>query len=163
MRTLIPLLILGALLILAGEWQSRNSGAPRRPAGDPSGAVAKGLAESLSPVVIAKSEGERWDLLVLGRPSGAEPLRRPQSLVPVPSPPDDHQTPVWVSPIPSDTRYVVRPNDALGLICQTHSEVRPLSSVVEAVAAYNDLKSVHAIKSGDVLLLPDPAVLFQDR
>ena len=30
-------------------------------------------------------------------------------------------------------------------------------------ADYNDLKSVHAIKSGDVLLLPDPAVLFQDR
>ena len=58
---------------------------------------------------------------------------------------------------------MVRPNDALGLICQTHYEVRPLSSVVEAVADYNDLKSVHAIKSGDVLLLPDPAVLFQDR
>ncbi len=156
MRTLIPLLILGALLILAGEWQSRNSGALRRPETD--------VTESArTPESGANATGEGWDLLVLGRPSGADPLRRPESVLtpdtvqqPLPSPPQPR-------PVPSDTRYVVQPNDALGLICQTHYEVRPLSSVVEAVADYNDLKSVHAIKSGDILLLPDPAVLFQGR
>ena len=65
--------------------------------------------------------------------------------------------------VPADTRYVVQPNDVLGVICQTHYDVRPLSSVIEAVAAYNDLPSVDSIRSGDVLLLPDPAVLFQGR
>lgn len=162
MRTLIPLLILGALLILAGEWQSRNSGPLRPPAGtDREGAW--GAVEGSGSGADATGEGEAWDLLVLGRPSGAEPLRRPETLVPAPPPIIDAPPAPEPRPVPSDARYIVQPNDALGLICQTHYEVRPLSSVVKAVADYNDLKSVDAIKSGDVLLLPDPAVLFQSR
>ena len=132
MRALVPLIVLGSLLILAGEWQSRNAGAAGVPRETPRGPGA----------VVAEAE-DGWSLLVLGRPSGAG-----GETVPV---------------VPSDTRYVVQPNDVLGVICQTHYDVRPLSSVIEAVAAYNDLPSVDSIRSGDVLLLPDPAVLFQGR
>jgi len=150
MRALIPLIVLGSLLILAGQWQGRN---PGRTAAEPSpsrGAVTPPL-------------GEGWSQLILGRPSGAEPLRRPESNRSAPLPPIDTEPLPEPTPTPSDTRYVVQPNDALGLICQAHYDVRPLSSVVAAVAEYNDLSSVHAIHSGDVLLLPDPAILFQDR
>lgn len=151
MRTLLPLLVLGTLLILAGEWQSRNKTAPEAPE-----------AGRRADLREADLDGD-WDLLVLGRPSGAEPLRRPES--PAPAPDVGRQEPPQPAPlpVPSDTRYVVRPNDALGLICQTHYDVRPLSSVIKAVAEYNDLDSVDSIQSGDVLLLPDPAVLFQGR
>ena len=151
MRTLLPLLVLGTLLILAGEWQSRNRTAPRVPGEE--GRQDMGAAEM----------GGDWDLLVLGRPSGAEPLRRPEAPPPAPYGTGDSPTQPPARPVSSDTRYVVQPNDALGLICQSHYDVRPLSSVIKAVAEYNDLDSVDSIKSGDVLLLPDPAVLFQDR
>jgi len=150
MRTLLPLLVLGTLLILAGEWQSRNRTAPLAP--DEARASDAGTADG------------DWDLLVLGRPSGAEPLRRREAPPPPGLDGDARERPQPpAQPVPSDTRYVVRPNDALGLICQTHYDVRPLSSVIKAVAEYNDLDSVDSIQSGDVLLLPDPAVLFQDR
>ena len=152
MRTLLPLLVLGTLLILAGEWQSRSRTAPSAPAAEP----RRDLGE-------APVDGD-WDLLVLGRPSGAEPLRRPEPSPPAPDGGTGRELPdPGPLPVYADTRYVVRPNDALGLICQTHYDVRPLSSVIKAVADYNDLDSVDSIKSGDVLLLPDPAVLFQDR
>ena len=151
MRTLLPLLVLGTLLILAGEWQSRNRTAPQAP-------------EAGRRVELRETEPDGdWDLLVLGRPSGAAPLRRPEP--PAPGQKEVRREPPQPAPLPapSDTRYVVRPNDALGLICQTHYDVRPLSSVIKAVAEYNDLDSVDSIQSGDVLLLPDPAVLFQGR
>lgn len=150
MRALIPLLVLGTLLILAGEWQSRTAPDPASP--------QEGPAEAM-----VATEGDGWDLLVLGRPSGAEPLRRPEPVRPLPVVVDQGTVRPLPSIVPSDTRYVVQPNDVLGLICQAHYDVRPLSSVVAAVAEYNDLSSVDAIQSGDILLLPDPAVLFQGR
>ena len=55
MRTLLPLLVLGTLLILAGEWQSRRRTAPSAPAAKP----RLDLGE-------AHVDGD-WDLLVLGR------------------------------------------------------------------------------------------------
>lgn len=150
MRALIPLIVLGTLLILAGEWRSRTT-AGTSPARSPAERSSAGVT----------SDG--WSLLVLGRPSGAAPLRRPEpgpvvtplDVVPPPGPPP--------APVAPDTRYTVRPNDTLGVICQKHYDVRPLSSVIEAVAAYNDLSSVDSIRSGDVLLLPDAAVLFGRR
>ena len=152
MRALVPLIVLGSLLILAGEWQSRNAGTAGVPRETPRGPGA----------VVAEAE-DGWSLLVLGRPSGAEPLRRPEPTRTVDEPTGTVSPPTPLPVIPSDTRYVVQPNDVLGVICQTHYDVRPLSSVIEAVAAYNDLPSVDSIRSGDVLLLPDPAVLFQGR
>ncbi|MEM6674952.1 MAG: hypothetical protein AAF726_19035 [Planctomycetota bacterium] len=156
MRALLGLLILGSLFVMAASWQNRTTSELRerreRRYGIPSDSVAV---------------PEGWGRLVLGRPSGAEPIPAPEpppaeALLPAAdvAPPDEGAPPPTYAP---DFEYTVQPTDVLGEICQRFYEVRPLAKVIEAVATYNDLDDANSIRAGDVLLLPDPEVLFGQR
>ena len=159
MRALIGLLVLGSLFVMAASWQNRTTSQLRDRRAQRYGIPSDSIA---SP--------EGWSRLVLGRPSGAEPLALPE-LPPDFRPVDDDSgartAQELPSPnpmlIPADFSYTVKSNDVLGTICQKHYDVRPLARVVRAVATYNDLSSQDAIRSGDVILLPDATVLFGPR
>ena len=156
MRALIGLVVLGTLFVMAASWQSRMTSELRGT--DPS--------DTTWPTRPTGEEG--WSRLVLGRPSGADPLLVVESVAPtttfspagVPRPVTSRRNRHPASA--GDRVHRVRPNEVLGKICQEHYDVRPLAAVVEAVATYNDLASPDDIREGE-LLLPDPAVLFRER
>lgn len=159
MRALLGLLVLGSLFVMAASWQNRTTAGiqDRR-------AQRYGIPDDSA----AGTDG--WSRLVLGRPSGADPIRLPEPVGPAPDPTPGPGTggvtpPIEppVTPIPRDFEYEVKPADVLGVICQRHYDVRPLAAVVEAVSRYNNLKSADDIRAGKILLLPDPAVLFPNR
>lgn len=150
MRILLGLLILGSLFLLAATWQDRivdGYHQERR--------LRHGVADAQD------RHGGAWARLVLGRPSGEQALPAPVELTPAALPggaPD--AAPVPTPLLPPDYRYVVNSGDVLGRICQVHYESeRPLVQLVEAVAAYNDLRA-NRIREGQTLLLPDLGVLF---
>ena len=159
MRALIGLLILGSLFVMAASWQNRTTSQLRDRRAQRYGIPSDSIASPAG-----------WSRLVLGRPSGAEPLALPE-LPPDFRPADDVNDgptdpvpgPDMPALIPADFAYTVHSNDVLGTICQKHYDVRPLARVVRAVATYNDLSSQDAIRSGDVILLPDATVLFGPR
>jgi len=155
---------------MAASWQNRMTSKLR---GD------RAQRYNIASDSVAGQEG--WSRLILGRPSGADPLPLPE-----PSPEDQvlasgagneapGSSPTGrVQPRPEsapgagpryrpDELHVVQPNEVLSTICQKHYEVRPLHLLVERVATYNDLKSANDIHIGDELRLPDAAVLFPDR
>lgn len=168
MRALIGLLILGGLFIMAASWQNRMTSRLRSD---------RQTRYNVPSDSVGTDEG--WSRLVLGRGSGAEPLSVPESALrslppaaavrrdvrqsgPARGPVARTPSPPSVQ-IPPDRVYVVRSNDVLSKICQSHYEVRPLHEVVERVARYNDLASPDAIKAGDELRLPVARALFPDR
>ena len=163
MRALIGLLVLGSLFVMAASWQNRTTSQLRDRRAQRYGIPSDSIASPAG-----------WSRLVLGRPSGADPLALPEP------PPGVHLDGEGghgaggtlvdggggLGPrrlIPSDFPYTVQANDVLGVICQKHYDVRPLEPVVKAVATYNDLASPNSIRSGDVLLLPDASILFGTR
>lgn len=183
MRALIGLLILGALFVMAASWQNRTTAELQ----------SRRTLRYAAPADAAETDSADWSRLVLGRPSGSEPLPLPSPAPettsgyldaagyeadsapgneagagqPSSAPPGGMaRTSMEATVAPRfarDFEYIVRPNDSLGVICQKHYEERPLIKLVEAVALYNDLKSPDAIRAGDTILLPDAAVLFPDR
>ena len=157
MRILIGLMLLGSLFLLAALWQ-------------------RGFTERLQDerrlrhgVPMARDlKGEGWARLVLGRPSGEDPLPAPQAMESAPPPSLPAQGEVAAPPpvpdYPPDYQYEVAPGDVLGRICQAHYQSDlPLLRIVEAVAAYNHLGTEDGIRSGEVLLLPDLRILFPDE
>jgi hypothetical protein len=160
MRALLGLLLLGGLFLAAATWQDRATKRLReqraREYGVPEDAESRKHARA------------GWSELVLGRPSGADPLARadvgapeapgssPQD-PPADSPPGPAKNPGRYAP---DFEYVVRPNDVLGVICQKHYGKGRLREIVPAVALYNDLSSPDGIVAGKVILLPDIALLL---
>lgn len=104
--------------------------------------------------------GEGWARLVLGRPSGEASLQVPEVLTPIVPAPGESDVAAPPPAYPPDYEYVVNGGDVLGRICQAHYDSsRPLIQVVDAVAAYNDLRA-NSIREGQVLLLPDLGILF---
>ncbi len=109
---------------------------------------------------------EGWSMLVVGRPSGSEPLPYPEHGWASPElDPDDSDAaiPLAAEADPSsvsgeqhapDFVYRVQQGDTLGKICQGHygSARRTL---VESIATYNGLASPDAIRQGTLLYLPD--------
>lgn len=121
---------------------------------------------------LASGLGEDWSTLLIGGPSGVEPLAFPEK--------------GWASPVDStemaqdalplsaeaeitgpaaeaselereyapDFVYRVQQKDTLGKICEQHYGTSK-QSLVEAVALYNGLTSVNAIRAGALLYLPD--------
>lgn len=173
MRALLGLLVLGALFIMAASWQNRMTSRLRED---------RSQRYNVASDSVAGQEG--WSRLILGRPSGAEPLPLPDPLpedqqlaygagggAPGELDPGD-QSQGGIPPIaPSasgpryrpDDRHVVQKDEVLSTICQNHYDVRPLHLLVDRVAIYNDLKTANDIRIGTELRLPDPAVLFPDR
>ncbi|MEC8495556.1 MAG: hypothetical protein VXZ39_11560 [Planctomycetota bacterium] len=158
MRALIGLMVLGTLFVMAASWQSRMTSELRKDRSQ-----RYNVADDSAP------GQEGWSRLILGRPSGADPLLISEPRGPVASfSLQEAPRPVRPDPTPAprfrrDRVHRVRPNEVLGKICQENYEVRPLATVVERVAIYNDLASPNDIREGQELLLPDPAVLFPER
>ena len=166
MRALLGLLLLGTLFLMAASWQKRTT---------------KGRHDARARQFNINSEAnfdEDWSRLLVGRPSGGEPIPLPATELPQDSTStaldsgsaafdegnsegNSARTTAAATPrIPPDEVYIVKNGDVLGTICQRHYEVRPLLKVVERVARYNDLASPDSIGEGDELRLPDAAVLF---
>lgn len=105
--------------------------------------------------------GDDWARLILGRPSGEEPLPAPTDLSTPPPVDEDQEFRIELPDFAPDYHYVVTSKDVLGKICQAHYDSEyPLRKLVAAVAAYNDLRSANDIRAGHVLLLPDLGILF---
>ena len=158
MRALIGLVVLGTLFVMAASWQSRMTSELR-----------KDRSQRYNVADDSASGQEGWSRLILGRPSGVDPLLIPEPQGPAVSfPPQLTPPPAAPDPAPAprfrpDRVHRVRANEVLGKICQEHYDVRPLDAVVEAVATYNELASPDDIREGQELLLPDPAFLFNER
>lgn len=163
MRALLGLLILGSLFVMAASWQLRTTSDLRD-------------SQSKRYNVASDTElgGPGWSRLVLGRPSGADPLAIPEPARDPGRPPapgtdgilDDLPPPVPAPPpvrLPPDRVYTVKKNEVLGTICQKEYEVRPLHDLIQRVARYNNLASAGDIREGQELLLPDARVLYPDR
>jgi hypothetical protein len=164
MRALLGLLVLGGLFLAAATWQGRTTERLRdqrsREYGVPDADNRREVRAG-------------WSELVLGRPSGAQPLARPASM---PGPASDPGSASEVDPnapkprpeivrveeprYAPDFEYVVRSSDVLGVICQKHYGKGRLREIVPAVAKYNDLSSADGIVAGKVLLLPDVRLLL---
>ncbi len=147
MRALLGLLILAGIFALAARWQERRSGQLRDERSFRYGIPA--ADESLD---------EGWSTLVLGRPSGADPLPAPLALTARESTREYQGPPLEYGP---EYRHTVLKDQFLSTICAQHyGNVKP--RLIEAVAAYNDLASPDDIREGQVLLLPDVELLLRD-
>lgn len=146
MRALAGLLVLAVLFAMAAGWQHRTGKRLQR----------QRTNEHGGPTLIAEQE-EGWSRLVVGRPSGAEPIR----VEPVPVRPGTASAPAAsdseVAPV--EAVYTVRSGDVLGRICQDfYRSARP--RLVDAVAAHNGLSNADALRVGQVLRLPSVDALL---
>ena len=152
MRVFLGLIVLLSMFLMAAFWQK---GYTRRLQ------EQRDIEQGYS--VHSTSADDRWVKLVLGRPSGAEPLAAPihlQGTPPDPAPVDPGvPAPPTETDIEPDVTYVVQSNDVLGTICQErYGTANP--KVIDAVALYNDLKDPNDLDLGQTLALPSLEVLF---
>ena len=140
MRALAGVLLLAALFAMAAGWQRRTAERLRR----------QRTSEHGGPALLAEHEAG-WSRLVLGRPSGADPIRvepgpRGQAVAASTARPA-------AADVPSEFEYTVRSGDVLGRICRdVYRSARP--GVVDALARYNGLADADALRVGQVLRLP---------
>ena len=160
MRALLLTLVLVGLFLVAAIGQRRWTDSLLR---------AQDLARSEPGSAADLETPDGWSMLVVGRPSGTEPLPYPErgwatsdalpSEPAEPSPlsaetePAETADPAVETTLP-DFVYRVQDGDTLGAICAGHygSSRRAL---VDSVAAYNNLSSSNAIRAGTLLYLPD--------
>ncbi len=156
MRVFLGIAVLGSLFLMAAFWQK---GISRR-------LQQKRTYEQGSTYMNDRGE-DRWVKLVLGRPSGEEPLPAPVQLDPGPMiRPEDRPVEPGPEPEPApnfepDVKYVVQPGDVLGTICVDRYGTAK-QRVLDAVAVYNDLKNPDNLKRGQTLVLPELEVLFPE-
>ncbi|HPF14717.1 MAG: LysM peptidoglycan-binding domain-containing protein [Planctomycetes bacterium] len=154
MRVFLGLSVLLSLFLMAAFWQK---GITRR---------LEQKREYEQGISFQGSAGQdRWVKLVLGRPSGAEPMATPihlQGPSDVLPPEDEPQRPPPAPDIEPDVTHVVKAGEVLGTICmQRYGNAKP--KVLTAVAVYNDLKNPNVLKQGQVLALPSLEVLFPEE
>ena len=153
MRTLLGLLILGGLFLMAATWQRNQTEDLREQRSQ-----RYGIPEDPA------SQRPGWDTLVLGRPSGAQPIPSPEQLDPAWeswTDPDDDARDDGRTGVSQEYRYEVQSGDVLSRICVQHYGTSR-ASLVNAVAHYNGLSSPDAIRAGKILLLPDRGLLEED-
>ncbi|MEZ5973860.1 MAG: hypothetical protein R3F17_10225 [Planctomycetota bacterium] len=158
MRIFLGLFVLLSLFLMAAFW---HKGTTRR--------LQQQMEFEQGISVQATAGEDRWARLVLGRPSGAEPLAVPahlagqQPIAPAPDAPLPQPGPE-PEPVPAatpDFAYIVQPGDVLGTICQKHyGTAKP--RVIRAVAMYNDLADENGLRQGQKLALPAIEILFPD-
>lgn len=153
MRVFLGISVLASLFLMAAFWQK---GITRRL--EQKREYEQGLS------FLGSSGEDRWVKLVLGRPSGAEPLSTPIHLQGPTDVPDPTLEPENVDPTPSpdiepDVTHVVKSGEVLGTICmQRYGTSKP--DVMKAVGVYNDLKDLNRLEAGQVLALPSLEILF---
>lgn len=167
MRALVGWLFLIALCGLAWYLQGRWSDSVRAER-DRLRAVPTDLFE----------REESWGRVIVGRPSGAEPVELPAiELAPegdggegdAPASPfldvsgdEPRGLGPLVSPVPTVFEYVVPEGRVLSKICQDFYD-SGRSPIPERVAEYNGMRSPDELRAGQKLLLPDWEVLFPGR
>ena len=141
MRALLLLLVLAGAFGLAAVWQ-RNHVAELRAARDAAEAVPAPSPDPLAPELAA---GEA--LLIVGRPSGAEPRPPPaEPARPKPSAPANE-------PSLSDFTQRVQSGQTLSGIAHVHyGQSGP--ALVRSLAAYNGLSDPNQLQVGQTLRLP---------
>jgi hypothetical protein len=171
-KLLIGVLSLLAAFAAAALWQSRwhaEAEAQRE-------ALRAGAPSSIE--IAPQGEAPGWGRVIIGRPSGVDPVERgvlaaesrgdasspprvaPDTKMPNRAPPAA-LPPVSAPPplVPlqragaTESKIVVAPGQSLSTICQSrYGTSRP--EVVQALARYNGLKDVNALRAGDTLLVP---------
>lgn len=152
MRALLGILILGGLFLTAASWQKNQTKSLR----------AQRRAEYGLPTDASEVHANAdWSVLVLGRPSGAQPLHDPErggEAAPIRAVPPSGDAPPDPPSVAPDATHEVRSGEYLGGICdRQYGTSKP--ALVKAVARYNGLTSPDAIRAGDLLLLPDRSLL----
>ena len=148
MRALLGWLILFGLAALAGWGTARWR------------AYARAQGESLTQVQEDEKPGVPARVLI-GQHSGAAPLRTEEVERPK-APAIFHDEPA-PPPAPAPLVVTVRPGSTLSKLCQEYyvdASRPPLSEVVDAVAAWNDLANPNDLRAGQLLELPQLSRLF---
>ena len=162
MRLLLGLLVLGGLCLLAANWQENL-----RSAALETRRLERGIPSHAVPEV---NGTDGWATLVLGTPSGAEPIapqvspkNPPVIQIPIRGVAIPANAPTVSSPptLQADQEHTVVKGDSLSRICEKHYGTSR-SSVIKALARYNGLGSANQIQLGATLLLPDLDLLLED-
>jgi len=141
MRALILLLVLAGAFAVAAVWQRRHVEELRAARTEAESKPASPAAEAL-----ALAPGEA--LLVVGRPSGAEPRQRPADPV-VPQKSGGQGSALALS----DFTQVVQDGQTLSGIAHVHyGQSGP--ALVRALATYNELSDANQLQVGQALRLP---------
>jgi len=151
-RTLIVLLLLASGFGLAALWQSRHVNelrADQRAAWEQSdGEVAETESGMLA---------EGWAAVIVGAPSGADPLlveslleSRAPSFPPDEVPDGDFEE---ATPL-GDFEMEVQPGQTLSGIAEAHYGTAS-NRLVQALAAYNEIEDPNTLRSGAWVLLPE--------
>lgn len=156
MRAILGVLILGGLFLAAASWQESQTASLR----------AKRRSEhGIDPDSSTVRGDGRWSTLVLGAPSGAEPLLQPgwtadhsQGSTSSAESGATESGPTDEPKVTPDFSYTVRSGDILGRICREYYGSGG-ARLVEAVARYNGLSSPDSIRAGKPILLPDRSLL----
>jgi len=141
MRALLLLLVLAGSFALAAVWQHKHV-AELRAARDAAEAAPAPSADPLAPELAAGDA-----VLIVGRPSGAEPRPRPSD-APPPKPPSAESEPTL-----SDFSQEVQSGQTLSGIAHVHyGQSGP--ALVRALASYNGMTDPNQLHVGQTLRLP---------
>ena len=158
MRALLLALVLVGLFLLATLGQKRWTERLR---------LSRDLALDHPVSTEADPVDEGWSLLVVGRPSGTDPLpypehgwassgdvtEEPASGKPLAAEADPTPTSESVAQAAPDFVYRVQHGDTLGEICKGHYGTSR-REILDTVASYNGLSTPDAIREGSLLYLP---------
>lgn len=152
------LLLLASGFGLAALWQSRHLGELH---------AQQQAAWEVSDGVVAETKSgkirEGWATVVIGAPSGVDPLEPAAQDVEAAAPPADElvDNGTYESPLLGDFEMVVQPGQTLSGIAHAHYGTAP-TALVEALAKYNGLANPDALKAGAPVLLPELELLTGD-
>ncbi|GEM_PF-1905983 len=144
MRIALALTLLVGISLLAAAWQRGT-----------------GLEQDWQ-AIEPSEQGPGWKRLIMGEPSGAEPLivnPRGRSMDP-PQPgsdPEPQLDPISEPAGDDGFTYWVQPHDTLTQICSryyTDRRGRSLNELAQLVADHNGLKSPDSIRAGNILVMP---------
>lgn len=160
MRALLLALTLAGLFFLALWWQERHWAGIRA---EQSAIAARqdGLEAPTPSGTLAAGQA----VLIVGSPSGAEPVARPASPRATPRPaarPEqraaDPDQPLHAGPLP-EFELVVQPGQTLSGLAHLHYG-RHGRELLAALARHNGLSDPHQLRAGAVLRLPPIEVLL---
>lgn len=177
MRLLLGFLLLLTLFAGALAWQKRfdaservSAAAPAVVASDAAGSAEVAPSASASePPPAARPYPSDWGRVIVGRPSGAEPVQAPRiERVPAPeraastpgqpapsvhAPPPQLASGNGATPPARAFELTVQAGQSLSSICQAHyHSARP--ALVNALARYNKLADPSRLRAGQKLRLP---------
>lgn len=155
MRTLILLLVLASGFGLAALWQSWHVDELR---------AQQRRAWELADGEFAETESGRleegWAAVVVGTPSGAEPVPLETESEPALEAAllelelEDQLAPPTEAPVLGDFEMEVQPGQTLSGIAHAHYGTAP-TALVQALADYNGIGDPNALRAGAWVLLPE--------